>query len=144
MLKYLYKIGIYPARAYWFIFRPKTYGVKCLIENEKGETLFIKHTYGFNTWSFPGGGIERGETREQAVRREVVEEVGIKLEKVDKIGEIYNELEYKRDTIYVFRASIVGTHGVVQESEIAQVLWARENNLPQPVSPIVLEILNLI
>ena len=37
---------VYPfAKIYWFIFRPKTFGVKCLIKCGN-EILMIRHTYG--------------------------------------------------------------------------------------------------
>ena len=39
-----------------------------------------------NQWAFFGGGIDEGETPEQAVRREAKEELGIGLKNIDFLG----------------------------------------------------------
>ena len=39
-----------------------------------------------NQWAFFGGGIDEGETPEQAVRREAKEELGIELKNIDFLG----------------------------------------------------------
>ncbi|MHB8816950.1 MAG: NUDIX domain-containing protein [Steroidobacteraceae bacterium] len=48
-----------------------------LFVNPAGEALLLRRTDG-EGWAFPGGGIEDGETAEQAARREVEEETGLK------------------------------------------------------------------
>lgn len=57
---------------------------KGLIENENGEYLMLKKSgdYGFTAgkWEQPGGKIEEGEDRFQALKREVKEETGLKIE----------------------------------------------------------------
>ena len=76
-MPFLTNIAYSLARVYWFIFRPKTFGVRCIVERD-GEVVMVKHTYGKRTdWLFPGGGIKRGETEKGAAQREVLEEVGI-------------------------------------------------------------------
>ncbi|MEK7195749.1 MAG: NUDIX domain-containing protein, partial [Patescibacteria group bacterium] len=72
----LYKIVHPLMRFYWFLVHPKTSGVKCLIEHD-GKFLVIRNTYGEMHWTLPGGGIKKGESPEQAVLREVKEEVRI-------------------------------------------------------------------
>lgn len=51
--------------------------VKVLLVNSKNEVLL---GYSHNTYQFPGGHVEEGETLEQTVSREVEEETGIKLD----------------------------------------------------------------
>ena len=41
-------------------------------------------------WEFPGGKIEQGETPQQAVKREVREELDTEIE----VGELFNTVEY--------------------------------------------------
>jgi len=48
--------------------------------NEKNELLLVKHQkHGREYWLLPGGGVEYGETLKQALEREIVEEVGLKV-----------------------------------------------------------------
>ena len=51
----------------------------CLVENDKGEVLFVQRGYGKSRgkWSFPGGFVDRGESRGRAAYRETKEETGI-------------------------------------------------------------------
>ncbi|MDQ0343857.1 8-oxo-dGTP pyrophosphatase MutT (NUDIX family) [Lederbergia wuyishanensis] len=47
-----------------------------MIQDEK--VLLVKHTYQ-NHWYLPGGGVEKSETLERAIRRECKEEIGADL-----------------------------------------------------------------
>ena len=59
-------------------FRPSVYGV--IINDNK--ILLSKQWDGYD---FPGGGIEKGERIERALKREVYEEVGVKIDGVNLI-----------------------------------------------------------
>ena len=50
--------------------------VGIVISNDKGQVLWAKR-YGQNSWQFPQGGIKDNETPEQAMFRELFEEVGL-------------------------------------------------------------------
>ena len=54
--------------------------VKGLIINSKGKILLAHNN---NTYQFPGGHREENETNEDCILREIKEETGIELEKVD-------------------------------------------------------------
>src|SRR3954466_3550265 len=97
----LYKLLYRMLRAYWFVFRPKVRGTRCLVEHEK-KLLLIRQTYGDMLWTLPGGLIKRGEEPERAVRREVQEEVGLDLSELRPLGVFTDTAEYARDTVTCF------------------------------------------
>ena len=54
-------------------------GVSIVVFNDKDEILMIRemrYTVGHLEWEIPAGGVEDGESIEEAVRREVMEETG--------------------------------------------------------------------
>ena len=101
----IYKLAYIILRLYWYVFRPTTSGVLCLIECEN-RYLLIKNTYGTNNWKLPGGGIKKNENHLDAVKREVYEELLIKLSVVNLIGSIISKEEYKTDTVYIFHTIV--------------------------------------
>ncbi|HEV2836668.1 MAG TPA: NUDIX domain-containing protein [Pyrinomonadaceae bacterium] len=55
-----------------------------LIFNDRGEVLLLKHRFRTGSgWGIPGGFLEIGEQPEEALRRELREEVGLELENVE-------------------------------------------------------------
>jgi len=55
-------------------FRPN---VGIVIHNDQGQVFWGRRVGGFDAWQFPQGGIERGESIEEALYRELKEEVGL-------------------------------------------------------------------
>ena len=55
-------------RVYCFIFRPIRMGVRVMMM-ENGKVWLVRQTY-MPGWFMPGGGLKKGETLEQAARRE--------------------------------------------------------------------------
>jgi 8-oxo-dGTP pyrophosphatase MutT (NUDIX family) len=127
MKKIFYKL-VNPIRtAYWTIFRPKTIGVKCLIEC-KGKFLMIRHTYGFKYWTFPGGGLKSGETPEEAAKREIHEEVGIELTNLVHVGEYFSNNE--QDTGHCFFCKVQDTHFKIDGNEVFEADWFAPTEIP--------------
>ena len=54
-------------------------GVKALVTNKNGKVLLLKAAKGFHDahWDLPGGRIEDNQTPEDALRREIEEEIGV-------------------------------------------------------------------
>ena len=67
-------------------------GADAAVFDEQGRILLQKRA-DFKVWGLPGGSIEVGETREQAVRREVKEESGLDVQVVRLVG-VYSDPEY--------------------------------------------------
>lgn len=73
--------------------------VAAIIQKEN-KILATKRGYGefINMWEFPGGKIESGETKEQALVREIKEELNIEIN-VDKFA---LDIEYQYPNFYLF------------------------------------------
>ncbi len=65
-----------------FLFVPgySTERVRVILINESGNVLMVRSWLSPQQWSLPGGGVERGETREQACVREIKEETGFSID----------------------------------------------------------------
>jgi putative (di)nucleoside polyphosphate hydrolase len=72
-------------------YRPNVGIVIC---NRQGQVLWARR-YGQHSWQFPQGGIKRGETAEQAMYRELFEEVGLSKKDVRILASTRNWLRYK-------------------------------------------------
>lgn len=68
--------------------------VGIIICNLQGQVLWAKR-YGQNSWQFPQGGINAGESPEQAMYRELYEEVGLSAKDVQIIATSKGWLKYK-------------------------------------------------
>jgi putative (di)nucleoside polyphosphate hydrolase len=67
--------------------------VAMVISNGHGQVFWAKRM-GQKAWQFPQGGIDQGETTEQALYRELYEEVGLKAEDVKIIHQTKRWLRY--------------------------------------------------
>jgi putative (di)nucleoside polyphosphate hydrolase len=68
--------------------------VGIIICNKMGQVFWARR-YGQHSWQFPQGGIDQGETAEQAMYRELHEEVGLLEKDVSIVGVTRNWLRYK-------------------------------------------------
>ena len=60
--------------------------VGALVLNDCGEVLLVKQAKWKNKYCIPGGHVELNETIENAIKREVQEEVGLNIEVVELLG----------------------------------------------------------
>lgn len=78
-------------------------------------------------WEFPGGKVEPGETSQQALIREIIEELDTKI----KVGELIDTLEYDYPTFHLsmdcFWAEVKAGHLELKEAEAAK--WLTKDQL---------------
>jgi len=124
-----YALAAQARLVYWFVFRPNTFGVKCVIQYE-GRWLMIRNSYGKGHWTFPGGAVDRGEDPADAAIREVREEVGIALDSVVSIGSYQSNRQYKHDTVHCFVATVRSDDHQIDNAEVIESGWFRPDALP--------------
>jgi putative (di)nucleoside polyphosphate hydrolase len=73
-------------------FRPN---VGIVLANDHGQVLWARRVGGRDAWQFPQGGINRGESAEDALYRELEEEVGLSQDAVEVLGVTRGWLRYK-------------------------------------------------
>lgn len=73
---------------------------RAIVFNRKDE-IAVLHVRKYNYYKLPGGGVERGESLKDALKREIFEEVGCRVKLGEEVGKI---IEY-RDKITVEQVS---------------------------------------
>lgn len=100
--------------------------------NEKGQTVIFATQRGYGDlkggWEFPGGKIEEGETPEQALRREIREELDTDI----KVGKLIHTIEYDYPAFHLsmdcFWCEVIKGNLVLKEHESARWLTKEELN----------------
>ena len=101
-----------------------------LVTNAAGEVLLVKHTY-LPGWYMPGGGLERGETAEQALARELVEEAGVRITGRALLVSLHsNHVKYPGDHVLIYRVEAWTPCEATSRGEINAVAWYDPAALP--------------
>jgi 8-oxo-dGTP diphosphatase len=109
-----------------------TVGAICHIERADGDVLLVKHAYRAQ-WGIPGGLLKRGEPAAEAAVREVLEEVGLRIELIGEPAVVVDAQPQRVDLVYRARP-VVDADSVLARPcspEIADVGWFSAEDLPQ-------------
>lgn len=92
--------------------------------------------HGAHTWATPGGHLEVGESIEECARREVLEETGLDITAIKKLG-FTNDIFVKEDKHYITLFMVASYHDgeatVKEPNKCKQWQWCELNDLPQPL-----------
>ncbi|WP_203247935.1 (deoxy)nucleoside triphosphate pyrophosphohydrolase [Sporosarcina beigongshangi] len=105
--------------------------VGAIIENDNKEILCALRGPEMtlpNYWEFPGGKIEQGESKEEALKREIQEELGCTIEVFDHVEDTTYEYEKVIVRLETFIAKVVS--GIPKVSEHAELKWMTRQELP--------------
>lgn len=109
-------------------------GVSVIGRDFDGQILLVRHSYGPQGWYFPGGGIGRNETPEEAARRELREETACLIEGLKLVGTIEEELSGAPHRAHIFEG-VVNTMPKADGREIVEARFFPTHSLPEPLSP---------
>lgn len=89
--------------SYKKMYRKAVFIVTCAVEDGNIFYVILKRHKHWSGWEFPKGGIEKGETMQETVKREIKEETGLKIIKIKK---------YKLSGVYKYKKQLEDRKGI--------------------------------
>jgi 8-oxo-dGTP pyrophosphatase MutT (NUDIX family) len=136
MPPFLYRIARPLLACLWVLLRGLTLGVRGVVFDAEGRVLLIRHSY-VAGWTFPGGGVEIGETTLEALKRELLEEANVTLTEEPVLHGIFHQPSFsRRDHVLVYVARAFTWPGPHKPNrEIAECAFFALDALPEDMSP---------
>ena len=101
-----------------------------IIQNDQAEVLInqriVRDNY-FEKWEFPGGKLESGETSEQALKRELEEELGILVQATHKMMLLEHDYSDRKVRLHVL--NVCQFEGLPYGKEGQAIRWSSLDGL---------------
>jgi ADP-ribose pyrophosphatase YjhB (NUDIX family) len=129
-------------RLLWLISDHFMLGVNGVVLNESNQVLLAHHVFRDTiAWGLPGGVVQRNETLEEAMRREVIEETGLTIQ-VQHL--LQTTLETERPLLSChFWCSVNGSPRLEVNEELFEAGFYPLDALPGPIDPGQLALIKL-
>jgi len=123
----------------WFVRRPRTYGAHALALTPEGKIILVKLRYAPG-WRFPGGGRGADETPQDAVLRELREEIGMTAHgDVRLAANLEHQPDFKRDHASLLIVRDVHYQPPRWSWEVEDIVERPLDDLPADLAPVAAE-----
>lgn len=134
MMSALRRVAISLLHRYFLFKRGMTLGVRIACFDEAGRVFLVRHTY-VPGWHLPGGGVELGETAEQAAAKEMREEGNLEVLGELRLVSIHLQNRVsKRDHVLFYCADVVQVGAKLPDREIAEAQFFALDELPSDIT----------
>ncbi len=129
---------------------PPIVTVGALIFDDAGRVLMVRTHKWSNLWGIPGGKTKWGETSEEALRRELLEETGLKIKDIQfvLVQDCIHSKEFYRDAHFVllnYTCRCEGEPSVTLNDEAREFRWVTVGEaLAMPVNQPTLKLLQAV
>lgn len=109
------------------------YRIACSAIIERGGEYLLARRRDIGWWNLPGGGLEDGETVEEGVARETLEEVGLPI-RITRLVGVYSKPQ-KSEVVLTFLCKPADDTQPTTSEEVSEVGWFRPDALPENTLP---------
>ena len=117
-------------KLWWRARKPLVAGVIVIARDAEGRVLLVRHSYGSQLWTLPGGGLRKGEDPAVAAGREFFEELGCATGPLRLLGLHESTLHGAPCRMHVFAGEIAGVP-TPDGREIAEARFFAVDALPK-------------